>query len=174
MVANGIASRSTKCIATSKFMWTVVWLNYVLHNVHCIIHVYVLWTTFKVSLHMHWKRKITKYAFHMNSYLYKSSFHGHLSLIDPDWGVKIVRNWNRKKCAKDIIANCKKCANARRPRITGSSNKNYPLPTWPSLWRNSDVYCIFVTFPCGILGQVWYMIVSFPDLCPLSYFNQIK
>ena len=33
-----------------------------------------------------------------------------------------------------------------------------------------DVYCIFVTFPCGILGQVWYMIVSFPDLCHLSYF----
>ena len=23
-----------------------------------------------------------------------------------------------------------------------------------------DVYCIFVTFPCGILGQVWYLIVS--------------
>ena len=34
-----------------------------------------------------------------------------------------------------------------------------------------DVYCIFVTFPCGILGQVWYLIVSFPDLCPLSYFD---
>ena len=32
------------------------------------------------------------------------------------------------------------------------------------------VYCIFVTFPCGILGQVWYVIVSFPDLCLLSYF----
>ena len=32
------------------------------------------------------------------------------------------------------------------------------------------VYCIFVTFPCGILGQVWYLIVSFPDLCRLSYF----
>ena len=31
-----------------------------------------------------------------------------------------------------------------------------------------DVYCIFVTFPCGILGQVWHLIVSFPDLCPLS------
>ena len=28
----------------------------------------------------------------------------------------------------------------------------------------------FVTFPCGILGQVWYLIVSFPDLCCLSYF----
>ena len=26
-----------------------------------------------------------------------------------------------------------------------------------------DVYCIFVTFPCCILGQVWYLIVSFPQ-----------
>ena len=34
-----------------------------------------------------------------------------------------------------------------------------------------DVYCTFVTFPCGILGQVWYLIVSFPDLCRLSYFK---
>ena len=34
-----------------------------------------------------------------------------------------------------------------------------------------DVYCIFVTFPCGSLGQVCYLIVSFPDLCRLSYFN---
>ena len=30
-----------------------------------------------------------------------------------------------------------------------------------------DVYCTFVTIPCGILGQVWYLIVSFPDLCRL-------
>ena len=34
-----------------------------------------------------------------------------------------------------------------------------------------DVYCIFVTFQCDILGQVCYFIVSFPDLCRLSYFN---
>ena len=32
-----------------------------------------------------------------------------------------------------------------------------------------DVYCIFVTFPCGILGQAWCLIVSFPDLCSLSF-----
>ena len=37
----------------------------------------------------------------------------------------------------------------------------------------SDVYCIFVTFPCGILGQVWYLIILFPDLCRLSYFALI-
>ena len=30
--------------------------------------------------------------------------------------------------------------------------------------------CTFVTFPCGILDQVWYLIVSIVDLCPLSYF----
>ena len=48
-----------------------------------------------------------------------------------------------------------------------------------TLWEKADllalvcdVYCIFVTFPCGILGQVWYLIVSFPDLCRLSYFDQ--
>ena len=35
-----------------------------------------------------------------------------------------------------------------------------------------DVYCIFVTFPCGILGQVWYLIVSSPDLCCLSYLKR--
>ena len=30
---------------------------------------------------------------------------------------------------------------------------------------------VFVTFPCGILGQVWYLIVSIPDLCRLSYYE---
>ena len=33
-----------------------------------------------------------------------------------------------------------------------------------------DVYCNFVTFPRGILGQAWYLIVSFPDLCRLSHY----
>ena len=33
-----------------------------------------------------------------------------------------------------------------------------------------DFYLIFVTFPFDILGQTWYLIVSFPDLYPLSYF----
>ena len=34
-----------------------------------------------------------------------------------------------------------------------------------------DVYCDFVTFQCGILRQVWYLIVSIPDLCFHSYFD---
>ena len=28
-------------------------------------------------------------------------------------------------------------------------------------------------FPIGILGQVWYMIVSIPDLCTRTYFDTI-
>ena len=45
-------------------------------------------------------------------------------------------------------------------------------------WKRADllalvcgVYCEFVTFPIGILGQVWYLIVSIPDLCTLTYFG---
>ena len=30
--------------------------------------------------------------------------------------------------------------------------------------------CVFVTFPGGVLGQMWYLIVSIPDLCLLTYF----
>ena len=29
---------------------------------------------------------------------------------------------------------------------------------------------VFVTFPYAILGQVWYLIVSIPDLCRTPYF----
>ena len=31
--------------------------------------------------------------------------------------------------------------------------------------------CFFVIFPCDVLGQVWFLIVSIPDLCLLPYFN---
>ena len=30
--------------------------------------------------------------------------------------------------------------------------------------------CVFVTFRYGVLGQVWYLIVSLPDLCLLPYY----
>ena len=34
--------------------------------------------------------------------------------------------------------------------------------------------CVVVTFLFGILGQVWYLIVSIPDLCPLSSFHTLR
>ena len=35
----------------------------------------------------------------------------------------------------------------------------------------SDVYFIFDTFQCGILGQVWYLFVLIPVLCHFSSFG---
>ena len=29
--------------------------------------------------------------------------------------------------------------------------------------------CVFLIFPHGVSGQVWYLIVSIPDLCFLLY-----
>ena len=38
------------------------------------------------------------------------------------------------------------------------------LTTWLSFVMFN---CVFVTFPCGILSQMWYLIVSIPDLCSI-------
>ena len=34
--------------------------------------------------------------------------------------------------------------------------------------------CVFVTLSCGVLDQVWYLLVSIPDLCFLTYFYHDK
>ena len=40
---------------------------------------------------------------------------------------------------------------------------------WP---LGSCLWCYCVTIPFGILGQMWYSIVSVPDPCCLSYYEQ--
>ena len=42
---------------------------------------------------------------------------------------------------------------------------------WPFGSLVCYVYCVFVTFPGGVLGQVSYLISSIPDLCLLTYFE---
>ena len=37
-------------------------------------------------------------------------------------------------------------------------------------WLSFVVSSVSCHFPIGILGQVWYLIVSIPDLCNLTYF----
>ena len=40
-----------------------------------------------------------------------------------------------------------------------------------TLWLSCVMFnCVFVTLPCGNMGQMWYLIVSIPELCHLSYF----
>ena len=43
---------------------------------------------------------------------------------------------------------------------------------WP---LGSRLWCtVSLLFPIGVLGQVWYLIESIPDLCTLTYFQQYK
>ena len=46
-------------------------------------------------------------------------------------------------------------------------------------WERADILALVCGvqlsvchFPIGILGQVWYLIVSIPDLCALTYFKE--
>ena len=41
------------------------------------------------------------------------------------------------------------------------------LTSWPMFVMSN---CDFVTFPYGILGQVWYLILFIPDRRRVSYF----
>ena len=44
---------------------------------------------------------------------------------------------------------------------------------WP---LGSRLWCLLWVchFPIGILGQVWYLIVSIPDLCTITYFYSLE
>ena len=48
-------------------------------------------------------------------------------------------------------------------------------PCWERSYLLSLLYvmfsCVFDNFPCGALGQVWYLIVSIADLCRLPCFD---
>ena len=50
--------------------------------------------------------------------------------------------------------------------VCASSKAGKELTSWLSFVVSN---CEFVTFLFGILGQVWYLIVSIPDLCTLTY-----
>ena len=50
-----------------------------------------------------------------------------------------------------------------------------PAGKWLTFWLSSvALNWVVVTFPFGILGQVWYLNVLIPDLCPLSYFHTVR
>ena len=38
-------------------------------------------------------------------------------------------------------------------------------------WLSFVVSSVSLSLSLGILGQVWYLIVSIPDLCTITYFN---
>ena len=38
-------------------------------------------------------------------------------------------------------------------------------------WERTDLLALVCHSPIDILGQVWHLIVSIPDLCTLTYFE---
>ena len=64
-------------------------------------------------------------------------------------------------CFMSVILSCLFLAALWSPAGEG-------LSSWLSYM--CDVFLCFVTFLYGVLGQVWYLILSTPDLCFLLYF----
>ena len=74
------------------------------------------------------------------------------------------------------------------PTVGGAIYETYPVKSLHFLIRKRVFFLKFLKqgkgltswlsfvvssvchFPIGILGQVWYLIVSIPDLCNLTYF----
>ena len=80
-----------------------------------------------------------------------------MTLVHGEQNVHIIRQLRRS-----IIVAYKKKIN-----LCVVSKENYCLGV--TCWERvdlldlvCDVYCDFVTFPFGILGKVWYLIVSIP------------
>ena len=51
------------------------------------------------------------------------------------------------------------------------------MPSMVTCWERAGllaplcVFCVFVAFPYGVLGKMWYLIVWIPDLCLLPYLS---
>ena len=65
-----------------------------------------------------------------------------------------------------------KCRNAVRSVVIYSLFVVVPIVCiWGGGWLLYVMFsCIFVTFLCVVLGQMWHLIVSILDLCLLPYF----
>ena len=72
---------------------------------------------------------------------------------------------NLRSRSKILASILKVCLYVLRGHLLG---KGWPLGSrlWCLLW--------ICHFPIGILGQVWYLIVSIPDLCNLTYFDKFN
>ena len=45
------------------------------------------------------------------------------------------------------------------------------VSNWPLAVLCVMLLCVCITFQCGVLGQMWYLTVSIPDVCLFTYFN---
>ena len=58
------------------------------------------------------------------------------------------------------------------PGLVFSNLHVFQICVYGGSWLYCDSLC-FVTFPYGVPGQVWYLIVLIPDFCLPFYFNAL-
>ena len=135
---------------------------------------------FYVSIFMYWRWYIDELGI----------FHANKTSISLDSHLKYGRGWYRQTCLSPpvfftnrskavlllwiIFVNCVLCV--------CRTVLSVPCSLLVTYWERADLLallyvmfsCVFVTFPYGVLGQIWYLIVSIPDLCLLSYFAELQ
>ena len=109
--------------------------------------IYVSWSTSELRV-----RLAPLNRFKPSSKIFYWQFQGGTSFVDLLCFCSVL-------CLPCLCARLFVCA------LWSPAGKGWPLGSrlWCLLW--------VCHFPIGILGQVWYLIVSIPDLCTLTYYQ---
>ena len=120
---------------------------YIIQLFSCKPNIYVSWSTSELRV-----RLAPLNRFKPSSKIFYWPFQGGTSFVDLLCFCSVL-------C---LICFVHVCLYVLRGNLLG---KGWPLSSrlWCLLW--------VCHFPIGILGQVWYLIVSIPDLCNLTYFQ---
>ena len=119
----------------------------VLWKAACKPNIYVSWSTSELRV-----RLAPLNRFKPSSKIFYWPFQGGTSFVDLLCFCSVL----------SLLCFVHVCLYVLRGHLLG---KGWPLGSrlWCLLW--------VCHFPIGILGQVWYLIVSIPDLCNLTYFG---
>ena len=120
-----------------------------LWNLISALNIYVSWSTSELRV-----RLAPLNRFKPSSKIFYWPFQGGTSFVDLLCFCSVL-------C---LLCFVRVCLYVLRGHLLG---KGWPLGSrlWCLLW--------VCHFPIGILGQVWYLVVSIPDLCNLTYFKSV-
>ena len=123
-----------------------LFLHFELWGLSCKPNIYVSWSTSELRV-----RLAPLNRFKPSSKIFYWPFQGGTSFVDLLCFCSVL-------C---LLCFVRVCLYVLRGHLLG---KGWPL--------GSRLWCLLSVchFPIGILGQVWYLIVSIPDLCNLTYF----
>ena len=123
-------------------------MHWLVRGLSCKPNIYVSWSTSELRV-----RLAPLNRFKPSSKIFYWPFQGGTSFVDLLCFCSVL-------C---LLCFVRVCLYVLRGHLLG---KGWPL--------GSRLLCLLWVchFPIGILGQVWYLIVSIPDLCNLTYFGK--